>query len=229
MNSDEIKEIIWSKTWQGFYSKRDIIEHINDNFFDDEKIESKVLNQAVNQIWDIKREEEKNWPSFKETDFYKLALAFDNLHLSGIIALHNAGYTQSDCFDTAMEVYETVNQSEIKGYCYYHEQDIERLIPEFNSDVKSPEKSPLHIGYGTFNDSNSSADVAQLIVHELNKYGLNISWNNDINQRIQIHNITWQKSYDSNNWSHLRSVHTLNEHIPYLRKIDSKKWWEFWK
>lgn len=231
--NDEIKEIIWNEVWFGINPKNQIVSIIYDNFLDDEAPEETELLKEIDRVIELKKENENSWEQREETDFYKLSRVFDNLHLDGIVAIHNAGYTQSDCLDSVSEVLSQIDKEKIIGYCFYHEQDIERLIPEFSSNEIKQNKGELLLGFGSINESDSnSVKVAKTIIGRLKQFNLDVNWDGDLNKRIEVKDFLWQKKLDNNDWTGYRSVFLLNEIIPKQNIPEtkqSKKGWKFWK
>lgn len=235
---DEIKEIVWNEVWFGINPKEEIISIVFDNFLDDEAPDEFELEKEIDRVFGLKSKNEKSWKPREERDFYRLSCAFNNLHLDGIIAIHNAGYTQSDCFGSVEKVMKQVDESKIKGYCFYSEQDIEGLIPKYSCTEINQTKEKLLIGFGTFEKSNSlKKEIANAIVAKLNQYGFNVIWNGDVNEKIEVNDFLWQKELDNNDWTEYRSVYLLNEHIPKMNnpnlnqsnKKSNRKGWGFWK
>ena len=102
------------------------------------------------------------WPD--ETDCDRLDASYAALRARGIIALHNAGYTQSDGFSDCAEVYhDLTGDEEIVGCCFYHEQDLERAL----------EGDGLYIAFGALEKADG-ADLAigQVVRDELERVGL---------------------------------------------------------
>ena len=231
--NEEIKEIVWNEVWFGINTKANIISIVFDNFLDEEAPEEEDLDKEIDRVLQLKKENEKSWKPREESDFFKLSKAFDNLHLDGIVAVHNAGYTQSDCLDAVSEVLENVDKEKIIGYCFYHEQDIESLIPEFSSTDINQSKGGLLLGFGSIKDSDSLTEkVARTIIGRLKQFGLDPSWNGELDSRIEVKNFLWQKKLDNSDWTGSRSVFLLNEHIPrqnIREKKPNKKGWKFWK
>ncbi len=232
MNED-IREVIWNEVWFGFNPKERIISILDDNFSYDELPDERELNKEIERVLALKQEHERTWVPKEESDFFKLSRAFDNLHQSGIIAVHNAGYTQSDCLDTVSEILEQVNQEGIIGYCFYHEQDIEKLIPESTSvEINLPEGNLL-LGFGSLHENPEVKDkIPTLILSWLERCNLRADWNGDYGSRIEIKDFTWQKRLDEEEWSGYRSVYLLNEYFPNRRIVANasrKKPWQFWK
>ncbi len=242
MNSNldsEIKELIWNEVWFGFNSKDVIIDIVFENFIDNEEPDEEIVKKYLASIIKLKNNEEKKWGERQSLGFYKLSRIFDNLHMDGIIALHNSGYTQSDGISDANEAFDQiVNKAEIIGYCFYHQQDLERLIPEFSIENKIIYSNQnLLLSFGAFNDESDELKkkVAVKIVEKIKLFDLTPKWNNNLETRIEVENLKWEKKVDEEDWSLNRSLYLINEHIPEKRKSElnseapKKKWWKFGK
>ncbi|WP_217605708.1 hypothetical protein [Chitinophaga sp. GbtcB8] len=80
----------------------------------------------------------------------------DTWNSSGIIALHNAGYTRQDGESDCGHIYSELKAEGIttRGYCFYHTQDLERVI----------EGHELYVAFGTFEaDSGAVAAIGILL------------------------------------------------------------------
>ncbi|WP_050028164.1 hypothetical protein [Verrucomicrobium sp. BvORR034] len=180
----EALERIRHYVWTGFYQPEEIAEILcNDCFEPDTLDENWVLEQISSEI-DRKLAEENSWKT--PTDCDRLDQAFAELEKRNIIALQNAGYTQSDGIDDITEVWHDAGRgdSPIIGYCFYHGQDLERAID----------------GHGlmlTFGDilgtDDRGLEVGRTIKEVMEQHGFRTEWNGTIQQRINIPDIRWQK------------------------------------
>lgn len=192
-NEKFIYESIVSQIRMGFLPvdliKELVVEEVEDNEFNEE-ISEEWINTLVDSEFKKITEESKNWK--KPTDTDKLIAAFDELCALKIIALHNAGYTTSDGEEEVVEVEMELRESGItsEGYCFYHEQDLQRAI--------DPDQNKLAIAFQKINNSDKevTAKVGNIVADVLKKNGLNVSWNGDVNKKIELLNFTWQKLYN---------------------------------
>ena len=191
-NEEFIFESIFNQVRMGFVSvseiKDTIFEEIEDNGFEDEISEewaSEIIDKEYNKL----KSESQNWN--KPTDTEKLIEAFDELCKENIIALHNAGFENSDGEYEVSEVEKALNKQKIAsyGYCFYHEQDLSRAV--------SIENPSLFISFQKINntDSNVTLEIGRKIVKILADKGLDIEWDEDVNQKILIKNFKWQYLY----------------------------------
>jgi len=195
-NEEFILESIISQIRMGLCSieeiKEDIIEQIEDNEFEDEISEEWAFKHIDNE-WETLITESKQWKN--PTDTERLVKAFDELCISNIIALHNAGYETSDGEYEVVEVERELrkNKKVSDGYCFYHEQDLERALNE---------KNPyLYIAFQKVDneDDNITIGVGKKVVEVLKKHGFEVDWDEKPTNRILIPNFKWQLVYNDNN------------------------------
>ena len=146
-----------------------------------------MLLSLVAKEFELKKREEANWPG--ETDYGRLSRAFDKLHEEGVCALHNAGYTMSDGLEAVSEAVAQASTSRYRSYCFYHSQDMERVI---NGNV-------LYLAFGSLDgDETLSVEVGKAIVSALQANGLEVEWNGGAKDRIFLPKIAWQKRSKAN-------------------------------
>ncbi|UUZ95425.1 hypothetical protein LJK87_13730 [Paenibacillus sp. P25] len=168
----------------GFYSKEEIFERWTEDY--DSSADEEQLRTEINRLYDSHVEASKQWAH--PTDFERLTEVFDILASAGIVALHRAGTTISDGLGDVRECYEElVERGKLPaGYCFYHEQDMERAI----------ESQVLPLAFGTFRENpEHAAKVADVIVSFLESFGLQVHWNGDIDSRMELRKFEWKKTY----------------------------------
>ncbi len=119
--------------------------------------------------------ETKNWDKAK-TD---IDLVFQKLTTSGLIALQDAGYTQSDGFSDCSEIYhDHANPNSIIGFCFYTRQDLERAM---NTSI-------LMLGYwGALEGKDKESEkIGKLIVEVFEKAGFETNWSGKASDRPAI-------------------------------------------
>jgi hypothetical protein len=196
----EIAEHIHYYVQSGFYEREETIESIYDGFYD-EAIDETWLRQRVDSEYSTRLQEQANWSA--ETGFDRLVKVFDQLNTSGIIALHNAGYTKQDGEGDAEDIYEELKKNGIvaKGYCYYHAQDVGRAVDD----------GRLYIGFGDFDDDNNKAlAIGKQIADALKAQGFRLNWNKTVETRIEIINLPWQKRFGNQDCSAERAIRLLS-------------------
>ena len=197
----------------GFESLDDIITDALEAV-EDEGWESEISEEWIKETLSIQyaknESESKDW--IHPTDTEKLHTVFDNLCKQKIVALHNAGYTQSDAIYDVQDVWQDLEDNGIKpvGYCYYHGQDLERVI----------ETGTLCIGfYGEKEKNDKEAIIiGHKIVSLLKEQGFTIEWDGSASKRIEIHDFNWQNLFTSDEdvedkWGYDRVLEFMEEYF----------------
>lgn len=189
MNDELTKEINYEISIlidSGFYNPNEILEIIEEQFIDEE-ISPDEIEGIISVKYDEKIAREKKW--MRPTDFDRLKDCFNQLNKNNIIAVHNAGYTIDEGVQDSFEVFHHLKTKDIvpEGFCFYHFQDIERAI----------ESELLIIAFGDFENSEKKAlEIGKKIADVLKDNGFLISWNEDVNTRIEINPFKWEKLFD---------------------------------
>ena len=169
--------------WSGFYSPSEVQEMIGDILEDD--VDEDEIRNAVAPEFDEKSKAEATWPQMTDCD--RLDKAFADLNDNGIVSLQNAGHTQSDGISDIAEELECRDRSKIKGYCFYHGQDLERAVAG----------NGLWLAFGDLDDTPEGKQaVGKLILETLAKAGLNADWDGDTKKRISVPKLDWKRRYD---------------------------------
>lgn len=195
----------------GFDSLEDIIEDeieaVEDEGWESE-ISEEWLRETISREYVKHEAESKNWQH--PTDTEKLHAVFDRLCREKIVALHNAGYTQSDAIYDANDVWKDVEDGGGKpiGYCYYHGQDLERVIKD----------GSLMVGfYGAHeNNEKEAIIIGNKVVSVLKDAGFSVEWNNTASKRIEVLNVKWQNRFTSHDevdekWGYDRVIELMTE------------------
>lgn len=176
----------------GFESLEDIIDGAMEAV-EEEAWESEISEEWVREVlgreYARNEEESKNWQH--PTDTEKLRAAFDNLCKDGIVALHNAGYTLSEAVYDCQEMWQHLEDADVKpiGYCYYHGQELERVIEEgtlligFDGEKPKNDKEAIIIGHK--------------IVNQLKEQGFSVKWDGTASKRIEVQDFNWQNAFTS--------------------------------
>ena len=185
MLTDEVKDEISVMVRAGFYDQDRIINIFLEEMYAPGDLNADEVKEQIDN--DIKKLEfEKiNWPSVTDCD--KINIIFSNINNNKIVALQNVGNTQSDGYEDSMAVYNCRDDKhEIIGYCYYHGQDLERVI----------RTGMLFIAFGPIDPNLEEKDgpkIGNIIKDEFEKFGFLVDWNGTFNKRICVKNIIWQK------------------------------------
>lgn len=185
---DEINYEIQLLIKIGFYSDDEILEIIDDEFIEEDISKNLISNLLL--------ENKENLEELKEDsdDFIKLSKAFDDLTKEKIISIHNAGYDIEEGIQDSFELFTHLknNKYEPIGFCFYTFEDIEIAI----------EENALNIAFGDFEyDEKKGLEIAKKIVKTLKDYGLEINWNQSVDEIIEIENFNWKKKYDGKDYS----------------------------
>ena len=179
-SNDYILGLIKTAVWGGFDSEEDVYQMIEDVL--DEDSDEMMLRAAVVPEFRRKRKAEASWPT--TTDCDRLDDAFAELNKTGVIALHNTGMTMSDGLDDVGEELNERGRSGIKGYCFYHGQDLERVV---NGDG-------LWLAFGDLDDvAEQKKAVGEQVKACLERHGFEVEWNGDPETRLCIPKIDWKR------------------------------------
>ncbi len=200
----------------GFDNDQQLFHSIREMFYNEDDFDEDWLRQIISEKYIEHQKESLTW--IRPNDFDKIAKIFDELTKEKIVCLHKAGFTRQDGEGDCMEIIEELNKLGIKaiGYCYYHSQDLARTV---NPSVRN-----LLLGFDspTLNDKKA-LQIAKKIVGKFRKNGFQVDWTGSVNQRIEVNNITWQKSPDSEEWGPERVINILVK-----LKNNKKPLWKFW-
>lgn len=183
-----------------------VCEQVEDEGWEGDFSENWVQERVI-ALYAERQTESDSWQH--PTDTARLLQAFEAMRREKIVALHFAGYTQSDSLDDVAALYNRLRaagRSPI-GHCFYHEQDLERVIDDEGGELllgfygSDPEDEPLAL------------QVGQAICRILQAQGFDVTWQNDLATRISIPDFRWQKVYTSEaegvQWDHERIMELL--------------------
>jgi len=140
------------------------------------------LDTEIRRQLKDKRREENDWP--EETSWDRLNKVFKSLRRNGIIALHNAGFEESDGPALVEEAREASTSRSFEGFCFYHQQDIDAAI----------EHGGLALSYGSFASSpEAMRSVPEVILRNLREAGFAAEWSGNYTDRIVLVGFVWQK------------------------------------
>lgn len=197
----EVLEQINTSIKSGFYDKDDIFNNVEEYLYE-LPYDKEWIKHQIETIYSARLKEQESWETV--TDFDKLTRAFDKLNTIGIVSLHNAGMTKQDGESDCDEIYQELKKKGIiaKGFCYYHWQDIERVIDD----------GKLFIGFGDFKNNDKDAlTIGNQIASTLESFGLELNWDKTINTRIGIINLKWQKRLGNDNSNNDRAIEKLSK------------------
>jgi len=131
-----------------------------------------------------KREAEQTWPPVTDCD--RLDRAFQALQRQGIIALHRAGFTQSDGLEEVEDDYHDAGgeASDYAGHCFSTEQDQQGAL----------DGSGICIGVGHLSgDDAKGVEVGHRLRAALEAEGLSVEWDGTIGRRPFVKGFRWQR------------------------------------
>ena len=186
--ADELEEMIINYIKAGFWSNDKILieceQYIKD-FYRNEW--DNITKDDLLEIIKVLRKEFQNTGS--QENFLKLESVFHSLIKHGIVALHYAGYTQSDGFADCNEVaaYLQEKGEKVIGCCFYTEQDLEHIL--------HGDSTLLYISFGNYFEKPTAEEIGQIIVCELKEIGFYVQWDETAETKIAIKNFKWDKYY----------------------------------
>jgi hypothetical protein len=187
MSDDEkqmVLEAVKMHVRSGFHDADEVAEIVDETVLGPGEVDADWLRAQIADAFAAKRKEERGWP--RETDCDRLDELFEALNAEGIIALQNAGYTQSDGIDDVTEAYEDAGgkASSVTGYCFYHGQDLERVL----------EGGDLWLTFGDIGgDDEKGVRVGERIKAAAASKRFKVNWNGSIKTRILLTDIDWKR------------------------------------
>jgi hypothetical protein len=171
---------------RGAFDDRDsIIETFCEGRYEPGELDEAEVIAAVDAAIAAREKDQATWPAVTDCD--KLDKVFAALNNQGIIALQNAGYTQSDGYDDVQQIYqEHPHPGHLIGYCFYHSQDLERAV----------HGEGLNLAFGPIDSRTEQTEgprIGALIVAELKKAGFTVQWDGTFSQRILIPKLDWKR------------------------------------
>lgn len=185
---DELEEMIIDYIKAGFWSNDKILreceQYIKD-FYPNEY--DNITKDDLFEVIEALRKEFQN--TGNQENFLKLELAFNSLMKHGIVALHYAGYTQSDGFEDCNEVATWLHEKgeNVIGCCFYTKQDLEHILHN--------DSNLLYFSFGSYFEKPTAEQVGHIIVDELKAVGFCIQWDETVETKIAIKNFKWDKYY----------------------------------
>ncbi|MHC5247668.1 DUF6891 domain-containing protein [Enterococcus sp. LJL90] len=128
----------------------------------------------------------------KQMNYLRLRKIFDQLNQQGIIAIDFAGFDISEGLEDVGEVVRFMQEQQIprQGYCFCHQQDIERALDS--------ESRILYLAFHSTNgDEEQALRVAEKIVELFTEAGLQPRWDGSLDERICLLNFEWDKVFDA--------------------------------
>jgi hypothetical protein len=170
--------------WSGLYDPDEVVIILSESWPGPGRLEVPWLRKEVKKEAARKQAEEATWPA--TTDCDRLDRAFATMEAAGLIVEQDAGLTKSDGLEIVTETYEdAVEEGEadgIVGYCYYHGQDLDRVMGS----------GELCLAFGDFDgDENRCVEVGRLVKRDLEDAGFEVQWSGSVHERILVRGIRW--------------------------------------
>lgn len=180
----DILHWVRSYVWSGEYDADEVALLIEDQLGEGAEVDAGWLDKEIRREVAAKRKAEKTWP--KVTDCDRLDRAFNTLERQGVIALHLAGFTQTDGLEEVKDASREAGGRESKyaGHCFYTEQDQEGAL----------DGRGLYIGFGHLSgDDVKGVEVGRMVRAALEREGLNVEWDGTIRTRLYVKGFHWQR------------------------------------
>ncbi len=184
ISREDIRHWVHSFVWSGEYDADEILLLIEDDLGVDGEVDEGWLRDLIATEVAAKQEAERSWPEV--TDYDRLERAFEALGRQGIIALHRAGFTQSDALEEVEEEYHEAGgeASDYRGHCFYTEQDQEGAV----------DGAGMYIGFGHLTGGDArGARVGRLVRAALELEGLAVEWDGTPGCRMFVKGFRWQR------------------------------------
>lgn len=171
-----------SAIWSGFEDEAEIDDLVDEMILDEDLPDGDTLRVFATEEFARKAAAETSWPATTDCDRLDQALA--DVEGKGVLPLHNAGYTMSDGHGDAAEELAEAPKGRYFGYCFYHGQDIERVL----------EDGELYIAFDHIEgDVPDRLRVGRVVAAALRASGLEVDWNEDVGTRIRLRNFDWKR------------------------------------
>jgi hypothetical protein len=94
------------------------------------------------------------------------------------------GYSLTDGFGEVFEILKSRNRKNVKGYCYYHAQDLESAVAG----------AGLMIAFGDLEDGRiKSIEIGTQVKEILQNSGFKVEWDGNPDNRIFITKLNWKR------------------------------------
>jgi hypothetical protein len=185
MLAPEVEEEIVAAVRGGFDDRARIVESFCEERYEPGELDRQAVTAAVDRAIAAREAEKTRWPAVTDCD--RITAAFTRLNARGVIALENAGFTQSDGYDDVSQAYdEHADRARVLGYCYYHGQDLERAVAG----------GGLWLSFGPVDPDDEETvgpRVGALVREELERAGLEVAWDGSFSKRIHVPKVVWQR------------------------------------
>ena len=185
MLNAETKAEIAALVRSGFHSREKIYEVFTEEMYAPGELDPAEVSSELDEQFAQYELEKQAYPS--TTDCDRLDNAFRLMNERGVVAVQNAGYTQSDGFEEVGAAYnQLADRESVIGYCFYHGQDLERAV----------NGQGLHFAFGPVNPADEQTigvEVGKIVRDTLENNGLAVDWDGTFENRLSVPALKWQK------------------------------------
>ncbi len=182
---EELRAFIAYRVREGFKSVHEIIKDATEyalEMYNCNDLHPEI-KQMTAELIAAQQTEQASWQG--QTDCDRLDEAFAGLNRQGIVArqdfscCNNCGFI--DIWD---EIDEEEKRQPVEGYVFYHLQATESAI----------ESGRLLMAYGCVEEDEAAfVRVANKVVAELRRVGLNASWGGTVSHPIVVNGLVWRR------------------------------------
>jgi hypothetical protein len=181
----EIRDEVATLVRAGFYNKNRIMEILCEEIYTQGELNPTDVSAAIDEELARLQAEKKTWPAVTDCD--RLDAAFAAMNRRGVIALQNAGYTQTDGYEDFRAALEKhPRRSSVIGYCFYQGQDLERAI----------HGEGLFLAFGPVDPRDEEvkgSGIGKVVREELERAGLKVEWDGTFATRLRVPRLVWQR------------------------------------
>jgi len=185
-NEADMLSAIRRHVWAGEYDAEEIAIIVGEEFFPPGQADNDWLRARIEEAFRPKRAEEATWPAVTDCD--RLDRVFEALETQGIIVEQDAGLTKSDGLEIVTQAREDAEAegegASIEGYCFYHGQDLERVM----------KTGDLCLAFGHISgEDEPGVDIGRRIKRAFEAAGFAVEWDGSIGRRLRVKGIRWQR------------------------------------
>ena len=181
----QCRELIRTRAWGGFDTPAEVAGRVSEWLADDEiDVGDADVPGWIDEAFADHREAQADWPA--ETDCDRLDATFATLQRQGVLCLQDAGYTQEDGQSEVAEAYVAAGgeSSGIVGFCFYHGQDLERVV----------DGDDLFLAFGDVDgDETAGVAVGRRVRDALEADGFTVVWDNTLGERLAVTDLVWRR------------------------------------
>ena len=194
MNNDRKEEIVEALNFtinSGYFDEQEsekiAIEYLEEFYMDNDFPAPSYnrMKKIINEVGEMRPLDTG------QKNYERLQGVFDQLNREGIISIDYAGFDISEGHEEVGVVFKFMKENDLlrNGYCFYHQQDIERCMDS--------ENRTLFLAFHSLNgDEEMALKVGKRIVDLLNQARFEVEWTGSLNQRIGIKNFYWDKLFN---------------------------------